>query len=107
MTYAVDHRSIRRVDGVFIQIERAARIHNAVIDTVADEQCAVDLAGSSDQGKLLDLFARVLQIFGAHEPAQAFLDRRIIVENIIDKIVGAAPHRDGLDTFFYGGAARS
>ena len=50
---------------------------------------------------------RFFQILGAHEPAQPVLDRRIIIEDIVDKIVGAAPDRDGFDALFRRGRARA
>ena len=40
---AVEHRTVRRIHGILVQLERASRMLNAVVVAVADEQGAFDL----------------------------------------------------------------
>ena len=47
------------------------------------------------------------KILGAHEPAQAVLDRRIIVEDVVDEIICAAPDRNSFDSFLHRGTTRA
>jgi hypothetical protein len=59
MTDAIEHRTIKGVHGVLIEIECAAWVHDPVIDAVTDQERTLDLIRSADERKLLYLFSRL------------------------------------------------
>jgi hypothetical protein len=75
---------LRRVYGALIEFESAPWIHDAVVMAVADEQWAFDTIGSAFQRKFFNFVSCFFEILGTHELAQAILDGRVIIKNIID-----------------------
>ena len=65
VTDAVEHRTVRRIHGILVQLERAPRMHNAVVVAVADEQGAFALVRLAFQSELFNFLSSFFEILGA------------------------------------------
>ena len=92
VTDAIEHRTVRRIHGILVQLERAPRMHNAVVVAVADEHGAFALVRLAFQSELFNFLSSFFEILGAYQPAQAILNGWVVIKDIIDQIICAAPH---------------
>src|SRR4029077_3200814 len=94
------HFSLWRLDGFLVEFEGTAGIHYSVVGTVADEQRTFDAMGSALKCECFDFFSCFLEVLGVDKPSQTILNGWVIVKDIIDQIVCAAPNGHCLDPLF-------
>jgi len=90
-----------------IEAQGPRRIHDPVVLAVSNQHGSFDFFRSSlAQVVFAELLSRVGQIFRADDPAHAFLNWRIVVEQIGAQVVGTAAHARRLDPLFAAGGSR-